>query len=278
MNRIIVETTTIADVPIIIVAPEEAESCPIIFHVHGFGGTKKAGVAMGYRLAAEGMVCVCVDADMHGDRLDPRLTALLEGAADYVYPRDTGLDSYFELHKIVKRTGGDVGRLIDHFAADPRVDTGRVGVTGYSMGGFTTYYTAAHDPRVYAAAALISFPALAERWEDVIAESASYEKWADAIASVEAETAERTAFIRAMDPYEKLRDFHPRPLLMIQGDLDTDAPKFYTVKLYRELQPLYADHPDRLALHVYDHVAHRVTGPMRDDVSAWFKKHLRSRA
>ena len=278
MNQITVETTTIADVPIIIVAPEDAEGCPIVFHVHGFTGNKKAGVALGYRLAMEGMVCVCVDAYMHGDRLDPRLTALLDGSADYVYPRDTGLDIYFELHNIVKQTGDDVERLIDRFAGDPRVDTGRVGVTGYSMGGFTTYYTAAHNPRVQAAAALISFPALTERWEDVIAESSSYEKWADAIASVEAETAERTAFIRAMDPYAKLRDFYPRPLLMIQGDLDTDAPKFYTVKLYRELKPIYAEHPERLALHVYDHIAHQVTNPMRDDVSEWFKQHLLGKA
>lgn len=274
MQRIIVEKRDVNGIPLLTVCEEGARNSPLVFIIHGFTGDKTAEVALAYLLAEAGCFAVLPDAYLHGDRPGERLARSFQ-PEHAVYPPDTGLDPYFLLHEIVEHTAADVSNLIDHFTNDPRVDADRVGVTGPSMGGFTTFVLAAREPRISAAAPMISFPALLERWEDVLAETSSYERWAGPLAALEDETARRTAFVRALDPMQGLMDYAPKPLLMIQGDIDTDAPKVYSVKLYRALQPLYAGHPDRLKLSVYDGVAHRVTSIMRGEVRDWMVRFLK---
>jgi fermentation-respiration switch protein FrsA (DUF1100 family) len=53
-----------------------------------------------------------------------------------------------------------------------------------------------------------------------------------------------------------------------------DAPKIYSVDLYRALKPRYADHPERLRLNVHDDAAHAFTHAMRQDVRDWFTTYL----
>jgi dipeptidyl aminopeptidase/acylaminoacyl peptidase len=142
------------------------------------------------------------------------------------------------------------------------------------MGGFTTFYAAAHNPRIQAAVPMAGIPAFTDRWRDVVLESSSYETWAEAMAAVESETHERTAFMERIDPFDGMALFAPKPLMMICGDKDTDAPKIYSVDLYRALKPRYADHPDRLRLNVHDGVAHEFTRAMRQDVREWFTRYL----
>jgi hypothetical protein len=45
--------------------------------------------------------------------------------------------------------------------------------------------------------------------------------------------------MESIDPFKKLSSFHPKPLMMIHSDKDTDAPKIYAVDLYRALKPRY---------------------------------------
>ena len=62
--------------------------------------------------------------------------------------------------------------------------------------------------------------------------------------------------------------------MMVQGDLDTDCPKQHAVDLYRQLKPLYAEHPDQLRLNIQDGAGHELTRAMREDTCAWFHRHL----
>jgi hypothetical protein len=80
--------------------------------------------------------------------------------------------------------------------------------------------------------------------------------------------------VKAIDPFDKLRSFYPRPLLMLVGDQDIDSPKKYCVDLYRVLKPLYAEHPERLRLSIHDDAAHRVTSLMIEETSDWFCRYL----
>ena len=80
--------------------------------------------------------------------------------------------------------------------------------------------------------------------------------------------------MREIDPIDRLHDFAPKPLLMIIGDKDTDAPKKYMVDLYRELLPLYAACPDRLSLSIHDEVGHDLTKPMIEQACEWFRRFL----
>ncbi|MGC9523025.1 MAG: alpha/beta hydrolase family protein [Anaerolineae bacterium] len=202
------------------------------------------------------------------------MDAALSGGAEYVYPRESGLDVYILLHKIVVRTAQDVETLIAHFAEREEVDGKRIGVTGFSMGGFASFYLAANVPDIKAAVPIAGVPAFADRWCDVVLEASAYGQWSEAMTAAQTETVVRTAYIESIDPFEKLSSFHPKPLMMIQGDKDTDAPKIYAVDLYRALKPRYADHPERLRLNIHDGAGHELTQAMIDDACAWFQQYL----
>jgi pimeloyl-ACP methyl ester carboxylesterase len=255
-------------------ASESAERRPVVFYLHGFTIDKRDGLSLGYRLAESGFYFVAVDAPMHGERKDERLDAILTGEADLVYPAGTGLDAFFLVHELISQTAQDVQVLIEHLNEDSRADISRIGVTGASMGGMATFYLAAHNAQVQVAVPMIGIPAFAERWADVVLEASAYEKWADAMASAQEETVRRHNFMATIDPFDKMKAFYPKPLLMLCGDEDLAAPKKYCVDLYRKLMPVYAAHPECLRLNIYDDVDHWVTTSMMDDACDWFRRYL----
>jgi dienelactone hydrolase len=269
-----IETFAVQEIPVLRMAEAGAEGQPLVFFVHGFTGDKRSALVLGYELAQAGFTLVSFDAPMHGDRYHPHLGAMVSGEGDYVYPVGTGLDVFFMLHEIIVQAAKDLETLIGYFDAEGKVDTGRIGLTGFSMGGFTTFYAAANNPRIQAAVPIAGIPGFAQRWRDVVLESSSYEKWAGAMAAVEAKTREHTAYMARIDPFDGLAAFHPKPLMMICGDKDLDAPKHYSVDLYRMLKPRYADHPERLRLTIHDDAGHAFTHAMRQDVRAWFTRYL----
>jgi fermentation-respiration switch protein FrsA (DUF1100 family) len=168
-----------------------------------------------------------------------------------------------------------VSTLLDYFGSDARADTSRVGVAGASMGGRIAFYLAANEPRIGAIASIISTPRWSAVWERVLAEAWSDERWRDALAGLEAEAQRHADMVRAVDPADRLSDFAPKPLLMIQGDRDNIlAPKHDSVALCRALLPLYADHPGCLRLHIYPGIDHRVTRDMLVETAEWFAIHL----
>ncbi len=79
--------------------------------------------------------------------------------------------------------------------------------------------------------------------------------------------------MRSIDPFPRMAAFHPRPLFMLCGDLDTQQPRSLALRLYRAFLPVYADHPDRLKLKIYDRVGHELTAGMMEDVMKWFAVH-----
>lgn len=274
MRRILLETYRVGDIPITTMADEAAVHQPVVFYLHGLAADKREGLSLGYRLAESGFCFVAVDAPMHGERKDERLDALMEGTAELVYPVDTGLDVFFLVHEIIVQLAEDVGALIEHLSKDSRVDRSRIGVTGASMGGFTSFYLAATNPLVQVAVPMIGLPAFAERWADVVLEASAYEKWANAMEAVQAATARRNEFVLSIDPFNRMQRFFPKPLLMICGDQDIAAPKKYSVDLYRMLKPVYATNPERLRLNIYDDTGHRVSTTMMDDACDWFCRYL----
>ncbi len=274
MTAITIETFAVQEIPVLRMAEAGAEGQPVVVFIHGFTGDKSSALMLGYELAQAGFTTISFDAPMHGDRYHPHLGAMVRGEGSYVYPVGTGLDVFFMLHEIIVQAAEDLETLIAYLDEEGRTDTGRLGVTGFSMGGFTTFYAAATNPRVQAAVPMAGIPGFAQRWRDAVLESSSYEKWADAIAAAEPETRERTAYMARIDPFDRMALFYPKPLMMICGDKDLDAPKHYAVDLYRALKPRYADHPERLRLNVHDDAGHEFTHAMRQDVRAWFTRYL----
>ena len=92
---------------------------------------------------------------MFGDRPDERLTGLVEGHREFVFPPESGLDVFFLIHEIIVQAAGEIEGLILHLDGDSRADTSRIGLSGFSMGGFATFYAAATNPRIQAAAPIL---------------------------------------------------------------------------------------------------------------------------
>ena len=274
MPSIQIESRLIDDIPALTFALSNAESCPLVFFIHGFTSRKEEGLAIGYRLAEAGLFCVSVDAYLHGDRLGEPLTDLGSPERATIYPPGTGFDTYFVMLDCAMHTAADLDRLIDHFARDPRVNAARVGVTGFSMGGFASYFAAANNPRITTAVPMGAYPDLARRWHDLVLEASAYEEWTAEMDRLQDENERRAAWLRQINPAAKLLRDYRKPLFMANGDLDTDSPKAYVVPFFGEMRPLYAEQPERLKLKIYDGLAHTLDGQMIEDAVNWFCRYL----
>lgn len=269
------DTTIVGDIPVLTLAPAGAERAPVVFFVCGYGGNKEAGLPLGHQLAQAGFFFVAFDPLYHGARYDPRLDRAAEPAMGGVYPPETGLDTGVTLYRVIHQCLLDVQALRAHYAGDPRVDVDRCGVTGLSLGGYASFLIFANVPEMRAAVPMIGVPSFTRRWTDVLDECAfSNPDWAAALARVAERTREHTAFVRGIDPLEKLAAAAPRALLIMNCDFDTDQPKLYSLYAYRDLLPRYAAWPENLKLSIYP-AGHTVTREMERDAVEWFRRHLK---
>ena len=274
MPKLLLETMTVGEVPLLTIAPANAVHCPMIFFIPGYGGNKTDGLRLGYPLAQRGFFVVSIDPWLHGDRYAARLDHAADPALGGVYPPETGLDTGLVFFAVIQHCLTDVQQLIDHFQTDPRCDVTRCGVTGLSMGGCASFLLFANLPQMQAAVPMIGIPTFTQRWTDLLDEcSFSDPTWAAALQRVQVETARHTDFIRQIDPAEKLKAAAPRALLIMNNDFDHDQPKHYAISCYRTLLPGYAADADKLQLKIYP-AGHTVTPTMEQDAAVWFDQHL----
>ena len=132
--RLICETQTIDDIPLLTALPDGARRAPLVFILHGFGGCKEHGLELAHRLASRGMAVVAFDAVHHGQRADGKLETF-DDPQKCDYPVESGLDRYVFMHRVVVDSARDLSTLRSRFEADARIDTARSGVNG-SAGTF----------------------------------------------------------------------------------------------------------------------------------------------
>ncbi|MEZ4679044.1 MAG: hypothetical protein R2932_32995 [Caldilineaceae bacterium] len=261
MTKLLLETMTIGNVPLLTIAPVTASHAPVVFFIPGYGGVKTDGLRLGYQLAQRGCFFVSIDPWLHGDRYAPRLDHAADPAYGGIYPPATGLDTGVLFFRVIQRCLTDVELLIDNFRTDERCDVTRCGVTGLSMGGCASFLIFANLPQVLAAVPMIGIPTFARRWTDLLDECRfSAPSWAAALARVQTETTQHTAFIHQIDPAEKLENAAPRALLIMNNDFDHDQPKHFAIDCYRSLLPAYATHPDQYATQNLPDRSHGDTG------------------
>jgi len=274
MTPVIIDTSIVNEIPILAIHQEGCERAPLVLYIHGYGANKDQGLSLGVQMARRGLFFVSFDAVMHGERFDPLLEKVKSGRDENVYPPQTGLDMFFLMHEVIVSTNQDVRALVTHYEHDPRVNSGAVGLTGFSMGGFAVYYNLAVNPRIKAGVSIAGVPAYEERWNDVVLEASTYQQWKDTLSRVGAETKHRREFLRKHDPARMMDAIPPRPLLIICGDLDLDSPKKYMVDFYRKIRPLYQHQPRRIRLSIHDEVGHQLTGTMIQEAGDWFESYL----
>ncbi|MCP3163990.1 alpha/beta hydrolase [Myxococcus qinghaiensis] len=122
----------------------------------------------------------------------------------------------------------DVTAALDFVSARRDVDPTRLGLFGFSMGGTTALLVAETDARVKAVAAAGAYPALEA---DVYS---GYGRWGAFSAEPVLWTLRHAGVdVDAVRPIDGMCQLQGRPLLLVNGDVDPDAPAKLQASLFR---------------------------------------------
>lgn len=190
---------------------DNGERQPVVFLLHGLGGSKADMSRMAQALAQQHFLVLCPDAYAHGDRKEATRLSPLE---------------------IAVRTTDDIDRILSHYRDDQRADVTRIALSGFSMGGFACYYYAAHGATPPTAMAVLD---ASPDWTDMIGRDVIYQLSGtdtSAIADPTAEKARIDAFLTEHSPFALLAKKVPGALLMIGQPQDPLVPLDGMQKLY----------------------------------------------
>jgi cephalosporin-C deacetylase-like acetyl esterase len=258
-------------VPGILLIPKvRTGPAPAIVGLHGHGSSMasictdlKNGQCVGPILAKRGYVVAAIDGAFNGDRVGkgPAGPRLDKGA----YPQEMSL---FKLYLLQGRClWGMMLReeqcLIDYLETRPEVDKSMIGATGMSMGCTRSWWLAAIDDRVKA-----------------IVGVACFTRYTELIAHGNLRRHGIYYFVPGVFKHFDMEALHaliaPRPHLELSGDQDGGAPTDGIITFEKKLIPLYRLHgkPDNFRSVIYKDTGHEYLPEMREEMVAWFEKHL----
>lgn len=148
------------------VPTDRQEPAPLVLLLHGWSGSKQSwwqdgGYISGGNLRAAllrvGFAVLALDAPAHGDRIAENDYALVNDLQD---DDEATHRNYFTLSDIVVQGARDYRRALDFVATRDDVDSSRIGLIGYSMGGLQAFILSAVEPRICATVACVT-PSLA---------------------------------------------------------------------------------------------------------------------
>lgn len=153
-------------------ATSDPKACVLL--LHGWSGSKQSwwqddnyisGGNVRRALLNAGYAVLALDAQCHGDRIAQNDFAPVNHYVDEssAAPPRKG---YFTQVDIYVQTVRDYRRAIDYLQTRDDVDSARIGIIGYSMGGTQTYLLAGVEPRIKAAVA-VAAPAERSKWSPI---------------------------------------------------------------------------------------------------------------
>ncbi len=231
------------DMPSLVVSREGLRAdAPLVIALHGLGGSKEKMLPGLYEFARTGCRAVAIDVRLHGERPDAESReACLE--ADY----------FGATADMIEGTAQDLSRLLDHFGSV------QAAIHGISLGGYIAFAALAVESRLHAASVAIGSP-----------------DWLGPLRQFGLGPG-HPAFDRAaqLNPLDFLpQTLPPRPLLMLHGAADEVVSPDGVVALEQRLRPLYAAHPERLALELYPGLGHSYTDDMLRRSVEWIRHFL----
>jgi hypothetical protein len=258
-------------VPGILLIPKDRMGpVPAIIGLHGHGSSKesictdpKSSQLIGPMLAKRGYVVAAIDAAFNGARIGtgPAGPKLDKGA----YPQEMSL---FKLYLWQGRClWGMMLReeqcLIDYLETRPEVDKTRIGATGMSMGCTRSWWLAAIDDRIQA-----------------IVGVACFTRYTELIAHGNLRRHGIYYFVPGVLKHFDTEAIHaliaPRPHLELSGDQDGGAPTDGILVLEKKLGDLYRLHgkSGNFRSVIYKDTGHEYLPEMKDEMAAWFERHL----
>jgi len=133
----------------------------LVLTLHGWSGSKENwyeddnyinGGLMRKALLDAGYATLALDAATHGERSNE---IDYQHVNPYDDPKAPARRSYFTYAEVSIQTVKDYRRALDFIFERGQVDTNRVGLLGYSMGGMDAFYLLAVEPRIKMAVAVV---------------------------------------------------------------------------------------------------------------------------
>lgn len=156
-ERIVFDSFHEGKVPGLFALPSRGQGpFPVVLLLHGLSGSKAQwlgdefthGGELSAGLLQSGFAVLALDAQYHGDR------AVYN---DYIDPGEMLLERRWGVRyaNLLNQSVVDYRRAIDYLATRDDVDTSRIGVVGYSMGGHMAFILDAVEPRIRATVACV---------------------------------------------------------------------------------------------------------------------------
>jgi fermentation-respiration switch protein FrsA (DUF1100 family) len=217
-------------IPAVLLLPSGAASVPGVLLLHGLGSEKeRMGDTVGMALLARGVAALALDLPMHGER---------DGAG---LRRDAITSNPVQMISTWRAAIDEARLALEYLASHPRIDAGRLGIVGYSLGSFLANIVASELATIRAV---------------VLAASGDLPDGLPFASIV------RTI----LDPLRAVRRFAGRPLLMVNGRYDRTVTPAQAERLFAA-----AHEPKTMRWHGGGHWP-----PPRaiDDAAAWLAGHL----
>ena len=236
---------------------DHARPCPVVLELHGMTGNKNAWWQdqEGYRgglvtrgLLASGIAVLALDGPSHGERISTN---------DYESPWNPQEVEYRD-HTL--RGVVEYRIAMDYLATRAEVDTSRLGVIGYSMGGVQTFMLTAADARVRTAVACVPPPTgykMARRYAPNLT-----------VAQYLADAALTPPRVELANPQQWARGIGSRPFLMLVGRTD----EWYTPD---EAQQLFDLVPSPTKELVFYDSGHALPPEYATKTVQWLVAHLK---
>lgn len=271
-------------VPAILLTQSDGRRRPVVVVLHGTGGTKEGQMSTLKTLAGRGFMAIAIDGRYHGERQTGTGSAQYVAAMLQTYQTGQG-------HPFLYDTVWDLMRLIDYLETRPDVDAARIGVMGISKGGMETYLAAAVDPRIAVAVPLIGVQSFAWALDNHswMSRVGTFQAAVDSAAREAGVARVDAAFVRAFydrvapgiynqfDGPAMLPLIAPRPLLMINGDMDARTPLAGVDSCMTAARRVYhlAAADDKVSLYLQKDTGHAVTPAGLTTAIDWFVNWLK---
>jgi dienelactone hydrolase len=277
-------------VPVLLIRPtKRTKKLPAVIVLHGTGGSKEGQRQWLIHFAKRGIIGVAIDARYHGERAgEAKGAAAYNDAIVRAWKAKSGEK---QEHPFYFDTCWDLWRTADYLETRDDIDSQRLGMIGFSMGGIETWLAAAVDERIKVAVPAIGVQSF--RW------SLENDRWQGRANTIKAAHEAATmdlgeakinqkvcralwnkvipGILDEFDCPSMIRLFAGRPLLILNGERDGNCPLEGAKLAFATAEEAYQEKgaSDRLRIMVAKGVGHSVTGEQRKAALEWFEKWLK---
>jgi dienelactone hydrolase len=254
-------------VPGILAIPKQQKGkVPVIVGMHGHSGSKldylpnpERDASLGWLLVRNGYAVAAIDGYFNGERIGKGPNGMQDDAGR----QESAL---FKLHLWQGRTLWgmmlrDEQCLLDYLATRNELDMNHVGATGMSMGCTRAWWLAAIDDRVHSIVGVACFT----RYQELLAHRSSHGIYYFV-----------PGLLQHFDTEAIYALVAPRPMLMLSGDQDYNAPPDGIEVLEGKLASVYRLYgkPEAFRSVLYKNTGHEYLPEMREEMIQWFQSTL----